>query len=366
MQLGILKELSDNRVSISPESVKKLSKSYEIVVEKDAGISAFFSNEDYEAVGAKSTSRDELLKNCDIVFSINPPSLDDLGLMKKNAIIVSQFSPFNQPEIAEQIAQLGISALSMDMIPRTTLAQAMDVLSSMASIAGYRAVLKASDYFPRYIPMLSTAAGTIPPAKALILGAGVAGLQAIATAKRLGAVVEVFDTRAAAKEEVMSLGAKFIEVEGATDDKAAGGYAVEQTEDYKKKQAELIAEKASKADIIITTALLRGRPAPLLLPKSTLDNMKPGSVIVDLAAITGGNCEVTENKKVVTYKGISVIGDSNLSEEISQHASILFGKNIENYIKILFTESGELDMENELVSASCLAHQNENIYKKNN
>ncbi len=246
-------------------------------------------------------------------------------------------------------------------------AQIIEKLSSMASIAGYRAVLEAANNLPRYFPMLTTAAGTIPPAKVLVLGAGVAGLQAIATAKRIGGVVEAFDTRLAAKEEVESLGAKFVMVEGATDDKDAGGYAVEQTEEYKQKQQVLIQEKAIKSDVVITTAQLRGKPAPLLIKKETVESMKPGSVIVDLASSTGGNCELTEDNKIIVKHEVTIIGNSDLAQQVSMHASQLYAKNIFNFLKVLISEEGtlNLDMENEILKSSCIAHQGQDKYGVN-
>ena len=251
----------------------------------------------------------------------------------------------------------------MDMIPRTTLAQAMDVLSSMASVAGYRAVLKAAELLPRYFPMLTTAAGSIPPSKVLILGAGVAGLQAIATAKRLGAVVEAFDTRLAAKEEVMSLGAKFVEVEGANDDKAAGGYAVEQTEEYKIKQKALIKEHIIKSDVVITTAQLRGKPAPKLITKEMVELMRPGSVIIDLASSTGGNCELTVDQNTIKHGDVTIFGDSELSAEMPMHASQLYSKNIYNYVSILIKEKEFTpDFNNEIVSGSCIVYNGKVLY----
>ena len=251
------------------------------------------------------------------------------------------------------------------MIPRITIAQSMDVLSSMASIAGYKAVIMAADHLARYFPMLTTAAGSIPPAKVLVIGAGVAGLQAVATARRLGAVVEAFDTRLAAKEEVESLGAKFVEVEGAKDDASAGGYAVEQTEEYKQRQKELIFEKCVKADVIITTAQLRGKPAPKLVTKEMVKEMKPGSVIVDLASSTGGNCELTEDNKTIVHDNVVIIGNSDLASEVPQHASQLYSKNIENYTKVFFKEGEyELDLENEIVKSSCMVKEGNLLYQK--
>jgi NAD(P) transhydrogenase subunit alpha len=240
----------------------------------------------------------------------------------------------------------------------------MDVLSSMASIAGYKAVMLAGSYFPRYFPMLTTAAGTIPPAKVLVLGAGVAGLQAIATARRLGAIVEAFDTRLAAKEEVQSLGAKFVEVEGARDDKEAGGYAVEQSEEYKQKQKELIGQHIGKSDVVITTALLRGKPAPILITKEMVNQMKSGSVVVDLAAVAGGNCEYTQKDKIIMENNVTIIGLSELSSTVPAHASQLYSKNIMNYLKTFLKEGQlDLDFENEIISSSCIVQEGEIKYK---
>ena len=242
------------------------------------------------------------------------------------------------------------------MIPRTSLAQSMDVLSSMASIAGYQAVLSALAILPRYAPMMITAAGSIKPSKVLILGAGVAGLQAIATARRNGAMVEAFDTRAAVKEEVESLGAKFVEVEGAQDDKGAGGYAVEQTEDYKRRQAALIQEKAISADVVITTAQLRGRPAPLLITEDTIKAMKPGAVVVDLAASTGGNCALSKNGETVLEHGVTIIGDSALPAKMPQDASTLYGNNIVNFLKHIVRDGNiDLDSADEILSNSLIS-----------
>jgi NAD(P) transhydrogenase subunit alpha len=257
--------------------------------------------------------------------------------------------------MVEKFITKEVKVFSIDMLPRTTRAQSMDVLSSQANIAGYKAVLVAANKYGRYFPMFMTAAGSIRPAKVLILGAGVAGLQAIATARRLGAVVEVFDTRPAVKEEVMSLGAKFVEVEGAADASKAGGYAVEQTEEFKERQKQKIAEHVSKADIVITTAQIFGKKAPILVTKKMIENMKDGSVIVDIAAATGGNTEVTKNEEEVKNKGVTVIGNSNLSATMPSDASKLYGKNICNFLELIIDKEGKLNLnlEDELVKG-CL------------
>ena len=365
MQIGILKEPDDKRVSIIPDSVKLLIDAQNnVLVEKSAGEEAFYSDADYKDKGAEIDSREDVLNKSDLIISISPVEKSDLGKMKKSAVYISSFQPFVDEKITSTLSEAGITALSLDMIPRITLAQSMDILSSMASISGYKSVLMAAEYLPRYFPMLTTAAGSIPPSKVLILGAGVAGLQAIATAKRLGAMVEAFDTRLAAKEEVHSLGAKFVEVEGAQDDKAAGGYAVEQTEEYKAKQKQLIADHAAKSDVIITTALLRGKPAPELVTEEMVKNMKPGSVIVDLAAITGGNCALTEPGKIVEKHHITIIGLKDLSATVPLHASQLYSKNIMNYLKIFLKEGQiEFDFNEEITKSSCIVHNGEIKYK---
>ena len=355
MILGILNE-DDQRVAIVPQIIKKFQKlGFEIWIENGAGEAAFYTDADFEAAEGKVTSKSEILANADVLVTYHPPSDNDLKALKSQALVISLFAPYIDDSIIEHLKQFDIIPFSLDMIPRTTLAQSMDVLSSMASVAGYRAVLEAANYLPRYFPMLITAAGSIKPCSVVVLGAGVAGLQAIATAKRLGAVVEASDPRAAAREEVLSLGGKFIEVEGAKDDTAAGGYAVEQSKEFLQKQAELVQERAAKADIIITTAQVRGRKSPILLPTSTVEKMKKGSVIIDIAASTGGNCELTQDGKIVVHNGVTIIGDSNLAAKMPTDASFLFANNIHNYLKIMVKDGQiNLDWENEIIAKSCL------------
>lgn len=363
MKIGVLKETNDARVAIIPDFVKQLVANNEVLVEQDAGRSAFFYDEDFKEAGAIIADRKKVLSASELVISIHPIGNEELALMQKGCIYVSSFQPFADATVVGTLASYHLTALSLDMIPRITIAQAMDVLSSMASIAGYKAVLKAAEYLPRYFPMLTTAAGSIPPSKVLILGAGVAGLQAIATAKRLGAVVEAFDTRLAAKEEVQSLGAKFVEVEGARDDKAAGGYAVEQTEEYKEKQKALIHEKISKADVVISTAQLRGKRAPLLITKAMVEAMRPGSVIVDLAASSGGNCEMTKNNEVVVHNNVTIIGNSELAAEMPMHASQLYSKNTQNFMNVFIKEGKpDFDFENPIIQSSCIVYEGEVKY----
>jgi NAD(P) transhydrogenase subunit alpha len=263
-------------------------------------------------------------------------------------------------------ASKGITTFSLDMLPRTTRAQSMDVLSSQANIAGYKAVLEAANLYGRYFPMFMTAAGSIAPAKVLILGAGVAGLQAIATAKRLGAVVEVFDTRPAVKEEVMSLGAKFVGVEGAADASKAGGYAVEQSEEFLQRQKAKIAESIAKADIVITTAQIPGKKAPILITEEMINAMRNGSVIIDIAAATGGNTPVTKNNETIVYNGVSIVGNSNLQATLPSDASKLYGKNILNFLQLIITKEGTINLnwDDDLVKGSCITHGGEVVHER--
>lgn len=363
MTLGILKESDgEQRVAVTPDAVPALMKLgfQKIMVESGAGESAFFDDASYAKQGAHIADTATVLKESNLLVKIHPLPKAALGKLSAGQILIGQFNPLIQTDVVEGLLQSGISAFSLDLAPRTTRAQALDVLSSMATVAGYKAVLSAANHLPTFFPMFMTAAGTIKPAKVLILGAGVAGLQAIATAKRLGAVVEAFDVRAAAKEEVLSLGAKFVEVEGAVDDKSAGGYAVEQTEEFKQKQAQLIHDHAIAADVVICTAQIPGRKAPLLLRKPTVSAMKSGAVVVDLAASSGGNCEVTENGKTIRHGGVTVIGDSNLPASIPKDASVMFGKNIINFLKLIMIKGAlSLNFEDDIVAATCIAHKGE-------
>jgi NAD(P) transhydrogenase subunit alpha len=366
MRIGILNEVNDARVALIPDIAKQLiNDNNQVFIENDAGNSSFFSDKDYTEAGAKVLTRQQVINQSVLLISLHPLAENDLKNVNNNTILISSYQPFADMSYLEKASSYPVTILSLDMIPRITIAQAMDILSSMASIAGYKAVLIAANYLPRYFPMLTTAAGSIPPAKVLVLGAGVAGLQAIATAKRLGSVVEAFDTRLAAKEEVQSLGAKFVEVEGASDDKSAGGYAVEQTEDYKKRQTALIQEKAVKSDIIIATAQIRGRKAPLLITKETVEQMKPGSIIVDIAASTGGNCELTQNNKIIQHKGITIIGNSELAATMPMHSSQLYSRNIFNFMKV-FIKNGQLnlDLNNEIIKSSCIMLDGKQLYQK--
>jgi len=351
MRIGLLKEPDhENRVSLLPETVQQLNKNgIDIWVETGAGKKAFADDAAYRAAGATVTNRTSVLAESDLLLSIHLPS--DYSSIPSGRWLTGVYQPLFAASKMQELAKAGLVVISLDMLPRTSRAQSMDVLSSQANIAGYRAVLRAAELYPRYFPMFMTAAGSVPPAKVLVLGAGVAGLQAIATARRLGALVEVFDTRPAVKEEVMSLGAKFIEVEGAADPSSAGGYAVEQSADFQRKQRERIAEAVRRADIVITTAQIPGKKAPILVTEEMIRTMRPGSVIVDLAAATGGNTECTENETVVRVGGVAIAGYSTLPSTMPADASRLYGKNIYNFLALLKQPDGShgLVAEDELV-----------------
>lgn len=362
MKIGVLKETApETRVALLPEHIPFIQKlNSTLLVESGAGEYAFSPDTAYANGGAAIASGESVIEESDIILCIGMPGPERQRLLKGKTVI-GTFQPLFHKEVFAQLAADNITSFSLDMLPRTTRAQSMDVLSSQANIAGYKAVLTAANLFPRYFPMFMTAAGSIAPAKVLILGAGVAGLQAIATARRLGAVVEVFDTRPAVKEEVQSLGAKFVEVEGAADASKAGGYAVEQTEEFKQRQKEKIAQSAKKADIVITTAQIFGRQAPILLTKEMISDMKPGSVIIDIAASTGGNTEVTEDRKTITYNGVTIVGDSNLPATMPYDASKMYGKNMINFLQLLTDKEGgmHLNFEDELVAGACMTHAGE-------
>ena len=355
LTIGILKEHADKRVAITPDNIKR-SRIKDVTwwIEPGAGIDAGFEDGHYEG-RAVVKDKQAILKEADVIVSIFPPRDQDLAQIKEGTVLISQFRPYQDGGVIENLKPYPIRVISMDMVPRTTLAQSMDVLSSMASIAGYRAVLTAAQHLPRYFPMMITSAGSIRPAKALIIGAGVAGLQAIATARKLGAVVEAFDVRRAAKEEVESLGAKFVEVAGATDDKDAGGYAVQQTEEFLTRQRAEVQARASKSDVIICTAQVRGRKAPVLIEADTISLMRHGSVIVDLAASTGGNCALTENDKTIVKHGVTIIGNSSLETEMPEDASQMYGNNILNLLHHI-TKDGmlNLNMEDEIVKGALI------------
>jgi len=359
MVIGLLKEPSfETRTSLLPEHMAVLKKmNVELLMEYGAGELSFATDEKYADAGAKLADRKTVLQQADVLLSINPLSDEDVQAVQ-GKIMIGFFQALMNAKMIQHWAEKKHTIFSMDMLPRTTRAQSMDVLSSQANIAGYKAVLLAANNYPKYFPMFMTAAGSIAPAKMLILGAGVAGLQAIATGKRLGAVIEVFDTRPAVKEEVMSLGAKFVEVEGAADASKAGGYAVEQSAEFLERQKAKIAESVAKADIIITTAQIPGKKAPILITAEMIAAMKNGSVIIDLAAVTGGNTAYTKNDETVVVNGVSIIGNSKLPCSMPSDASKLYGKNILNFLQLLVTKEGNLHLnfEDDLVKGTCVAH----------
>lgn len=356
MIAGILRESGgEKRVALLPgETAAAIKLGLKVVVEAGAGNGAFTTDEEYMSAGASVASRKEVISGADLLFTVNPPVSDDISLFAEGQILFTVLDPTTNREWLEKARAKGLTVLALDLVPRITRAQSMDILSSMATVAGYKAVLEAASMLPRFFPMFMSAAGTIKPARVLILGAGVAGLQAIAVARKLGAVVEVFDVRSAVKEEVKSLGGKFIEVEGAREDAAAGGYAVEQTDEFRKKQQELIQQRAAAADVIIATAQIPGRKAPVLVLKETVARMKPGSVIIDLAASSGGNCELTQNGKNVIENGVTIVGRSDYPAAMSSDASRMFGNNIINLLKIMTDREGNVrpDLSDEIVAGT--------------
>ncbi|MDJ0772412.1 MAG: Re/Si-specific NAD(P)(+) transhydrogenase subunit alpha [Mastigocoleus sp. MO_167.B18] len=369
MKISIAKEIEvcERRVALVPDTVSRLVKQgFEVFLESGAGERSFFSDADYEAVGAKIVNDSATLwGEADILLKVSPPQIREDGIseidsLKENAVLISFLNPLGNPEIAQKLAERKITAFAMEMIPRTTRAQSMDALSSQASIAGYKAVLIAGAALPKYFPMLTTAAGTIAPAKVFVMGAGVAGLQAIATARRLGSVVEAFDIRPAVKEEVQSLGAKFVEVKLEEETTAAGGYAKEISAASKERTQEVVTEHVKNADVVITTAQVPGRKAPLLVTKEMVSQMKPGAVIVDLAAEQGGNCECTEPGKDIIKDGVTIIGPINLPSSMPVHASQLYAKNLTSLMK-LFTKDNtlQLNFEDDIINAACITHGGE-------
>lgn len=357
MVIGVLKEQApETRVSLVPEVVAALVKmNVSVYVEPGAGDTAFHSDKSYTDAGAVIKDRNAIVSEANLILAIHTDNMPE-GV-KQGTVVMGVFQPLFNTKQMQQWAGKGYTIFSLDTIPRTTRAQAMDVLSSQANIAGYKAVLLAAFQYCRYFPMFMTAAGSIPPAKVLILGAGVAGLQAIATARRLGAVVEVFDTRPAVKEEVMSLGAKFVEVEGAADASKAGGYAVEQSEDFQRKQREKIHEHAKKSDIIITTAQIPGRKAPILITQEMIEDMRAGSVIIDIASVTGGNTDLTKDRETVMHNGVAIIGNSALAATASADASKVYSKNVLNFLKLVIDKEGNMNLnfEDDIVKGTCIA-----------
>ncbi len=367
MLIAVPKELNDfeKRVALTPDVVQSLTKAgFEVVVEKDAGLNSFFDNSSYEKAGARIlNSPDEVYRTADILLKVNPPSEAEIGLMKKESILISLFYASSNSKLIEAASRQGISVFSMDAIPRISRAQKMDVLSSQANLAGYKAVIIGAAALGKIFPLLMTAAGTIKPSRVVIMGAGVAGLQAIATAKRLGAIVEVSDIRPETKEQVESLGGKFIVVEGDTSIKLEGGYVKNVSEEFLKKQQLLIAKHISEADLVITTALIPGRKAPMLVTSDMVKSMKPGSVIVDMAVSQGGNCEMSEMNKTVVKNGVTIIGESNLPSLLPLNASELYAKNIQAFLLHLATKDGmKWELEEEITKGSLIVHNGKTVF----
>jgi NAD(P) transhydrogenase subunit alpha len=363
MRIGVPAETrpGEARVAATPETVKKLvaGGKHQVLVQSGAGVGAAVPDAEFQAAGATIVpAAADLYAQADIVLKVRAPETGELAGLKRGSILVGLLNPYDAAGI-QALAATGVAGFAMEWLPRITRAQAMDVLSSQANIAGYKAVVIAANEYGRFMPMLMTAAGTVKAARVLVMGAGVAGLQAIATAKRLGAVIEAFDVRPAVKEQVESLGAKFVEVAMTDEEKkqaeTAGGYAREMSEDYKRRQGELVHERAKVADIVITTALIPGRPAPVLIREETVKAMKPGSVIVDLAVEQGGNCPLTERDRIVVKHGVKLVGLANLPALVAADASSLYARNLLNFLNLLVDpKSGELklDREDEVIAGA--------------
>jgi len=370
MKIVVLNEgSSDSRVSASPETVKKISEmNHDVFVQKGAGVGSNFTDREYEENGANIFEGKDVIREADVIFKVNKPSTDEIEVFKQNSILIGALDPFNNSDLIEDLKNRKIISFAMELMPRITRAQSMDILSSQSNLAGYKAVINASKLFGKAFPMMMTAAGTIAPAKVMVFGAGVAGLQAIATAKRLGAIVSATDVRLAAKEQVESLGGKFIMVESdeLKDAETSGGYAKEMSKEFKIKQAELISQTLSSQDIIICTALIPGKKAPILISENQVKSMKPGSIIIDLASESGGNCECSIAGEIININGVLVSGSKNITSEIAQDASALFAKNLFNFFKILIdneTNEINIDWEDEIIIGTALTKNGKIIHE---
>ncbi|MBT3996167.1 MAG: Re/Si-specific NAD(P)(+) transhydrogenase subunit alpha [Chloroflexi bacterium] len=365
MKIGAPRESdpNENRVALVPETVERLVKAgHEIFIEEGAGTNAGFPDSAYAEAGAKTASASDMAADVDIFVHVQPPTSDEVAALKKGSIVVCMLNARTNPTGVSALASAGATALAMELVPRIARAQRMDVLSSQASIAGYKAALLAANSLGKYLPMMMTAAGTIPPAKILVLGAGVAGLQAIATGRRLGAVVEAFDVRAAAGEQVESLGAKFIQPPAAEDAEGAGGYARAQTEEEQAAQREFLKEHIAEADAVITTAAIPGRPAPLLMTEDMVDVMQPGSVVIDLAAESGGNVAGTVAGEIINKNGVSINGPVNVPSSMPFDASQLYSRNVMALFDLIIDRKEgtlTLDFEDEVIDSMCVAHEGE-------
>jgi NAD(P) transhydrogenase subunit alpha len=368
VKLGVPGETvaGERRVALVPETAAKLiAAGLDCSVEAGAGAAASFRDDAYREVGVDlATEKRATLSAADVVFKVQPPTVSEVALLKSGAMLISFLQPATQGHVIEALARQGVTAFSLELLPRISRAQSMDALSSQGSLAGYKAVLMAANRLGRYFPMLMSAAGTIPPARVLVLGAGVAGLQAIATARRLGAVVEAYDVRPAVREEVQSLGARFLELELEAQE-GEGGYARAQSEEFLQKQRELLTERVGASDVVVTTAAIPGRRAPVLVTGEMVRGMRPGSVIVDLASETGGNCELTELDKVVEVDGVFVDGTGNIPSTIPLHASILYARNVANLFMHLYRDGKvELDFDDEITRGCCVTHGGEVVHPR--
>jgi len=366
MKIGIPKEIykGEKRVAIVPKTVTQLLKDgHEVYIESGAGANAYFPDTEYEQVGAVIVKDVQLLySGADIIMKIQPPRIEEIEMMKNSSTYIGFLSSVLDSKFLDLMNKKSITSFAMEFIPRISRSQSMDALSSMASIAGYRAVLIAAQYLGKFFPLLMTAAGTIPPAKVLIVGAGVAGLQAIATARRLGARVEAFDTRPAVREQVESLGAQFIEMELVADAETTAGYAKEMTEEFMKKERKIIGERAAQNHVVITTAQLFGKRAPILITEEIVKKMQKGSVIIDLAAEQGGNCEITEPGKNICKHGVTICGVLNLPSTLPIDASAMYSRNITQFFKHLYmADDGNLDFEDKITKSSCVTYNGETI-----
>ncbi|MGZ4841833.1 MAG: Re/Si-specific NAD(P)(+) transhydrogenase subunit alpha [Candidatus Angelobacter sp.] len=355
------------RVALVPESVKKLvAAGAEMGIETGAGIRAGFPDADYQTAGASLMGRSDLLPEADILACVNRPEPADFAKLKQGAVVIGFLKPLDEPAALEPIISRKLTAFAVELVPRTTRAQSMDALSSMATVAGYKAVLIAASRLPRMFPMLMTAAGTVPPAKVLVLGAGVAGLQAIATARRLGAVVEAYDVRAAAGQDVKSLGAKFLEVDlGGIETQDAGGYAKELSPEALQRGRDMVAKHAAISDVIITTAQVPGRKAPLMLTEEAVNSMRPGSVVIDLAASTGGNVAFTKPGEDVDHNGVIILGPLNLPATVPGHASQLYSRNLTSFMALINDKGNlKIDMNDDILKGACVAYQGGTVHPK--
>ncbi|HET7034345.1 MAG TPA: Re/Si-specific NAD(P)(+) transhydrogenase subunit alpha [Thermomicrobiaceae bacterium] len=367
LTVGVPRETipGERRVALTPDVIRKLVRSFRVLIESGAGEGASFPDRFYQETGAEiAPSAAAVYGQSDIVLKVQRPTPEEVVQLRPGSLLIALLSPLTRPELAVELARQGVTALSMDAIPRITRAQSMDALSSMSTIAGYKSVLLGANALQKFFPLLMTAAGTIRPARVLVLGAGVAGLQAIATARRLGAVVEAFDTRPVVKEQVESLGATFVELDVAHEEaQDSGGYAKELAEEHIRREIELIRDHAAKSDVVITTALIPGRPAPVLLPDETVQGMQPGSVIIDLAAEMGGNCTLTVPGETVVREDVTIMGPLNLPSEMATHASMMYAKNITALLDHL-APKGELtlDMEDAITRGVVITHNGEVLH----